>query len=347
MNELIRHIETLLLENDYVVIPEFGGFIVHYMPASWSDDEGIFLPPTRSIAFNTQLRMNDGVLVQAYMAAYNTHFSDATKIIEKGVNKLIQTLHKESEIELGNIGKLSVSVHGLYNFSPYENTMTSPHFYGLDAFEFKELKSLQQLSIQEEKSIDNPVRKKNYEIRINRSFVRNAVASVAAILLFFYMSTPIENTYVEDINYAQLLPNDLFGQIKKQSLLTTSIGMSTSTRFDSAIQEEVIQNPIVVKEVKVPKNAVESAASAKDTSVSAQRSSKQYHIIVASVASKNDAQTMVSNLQEKGFSDACVLVENNKIRVSLVSYSNREEANKQLIEIRKNNAYTNAWLLVK
>ena len=33
MIELARHIEILLLENDCVIIPDFGGFIAHYQPA--------------------------------------------------------------------------------------------------------------------------------------------------------------------------------------------------------------------------------------------------------------------------------------------------------------------------
>ena len=32
MIELARHIEILLLENDCVIIPDFGGFIAHYQP---------------------------------------------------------------------------------------------------------------------------------------------------------------------------------------------------------------------------------------------------------------------------------------------------------------------------
>ena len=35
MIELARHIEILLLENDCVIIPDFGGFIAHYQPARY------------------------------------------------------------------------------------------------------------------------------------------------------------------------------------------------------------------------------------------------------------------------------------------------------------------------
>ena len=75
MIELSRHIEILLLENDCVVVPELGGFIAHYQPARYVEDEGIFLPPMRTIGFNPQLTMNDGLLAQSYMETYHTDFS--------------------------------------------------------------------------------------------------------------------------------------------------------------------------------------------------------------------------------------------------------------------------------
>ena len=347
MIELIRHIEILLLENDCVVVPGFGGFIAHYMPASWNNEEKLFLPPMRTIGFNPQLKMNDGILVQSYMEVYNTDFSDATKILEHGVDKLVGILHKEGRIDLANIGELSLSIHGTYVFSSYDDKIISPLFYGLDSFEIKDIRTLQQ-SLTKERTISQPkvaAAKKAYEIRINRTLVRNAVAAVAAVLLFFYMSAPIENTYIEKENYAQLLPADLFGKIEQHSLLTAPIVTTSGTNVEiqpevvtdnllevetETAEQEKVSVPVAVKEVRVPKST-----------------SKLHHIIIASLASENEAQTMVSNLKQQGYSDACVLTGEARVRVSIGSYNTRKEADQQIVEIRKNSAYKNAWLLVR
>ncbi len=50
---------------------------------SCKKEENLFLPPTRTIGFNPQLKLNEGVLVQSYMSAYDTSFADATRIVEK------------------------------------------------------------------------------------------------------------------------------------------------------------------------------------------------------------------------------------------------------------------------
>ena len=112
MIELAKHIEYLLLENDCVVIPSLGGFIAHYQPAHYEESEGIFLPPIRSIGFNPQLTMNDGLLVQSYMQAYHTDFPDATRKIEEVVEKMKDHLYAEGFFEIHNLGMLRYNIYG-------------------------------------------------------------------------------------------------------------------------------------------------------------------------------------------------------------------------------------------
>ena len=144
MIELAQHIETLLLENDCVIVPGFGGFVAHYAPATHIKEENLFLPPTRTIGFNPQLKLNDGVLVQSYMSAYDTSFSDATRIVEKEIKQFIELLHKEGKAQLENIGEIHYNIYGNYEFVPYDYKITTPSLYGLDSFEISELSTLKQ-----------------------------------------------------------------------------------------------------------------------------------------------------------------------------------------------------------
>ena len=94
MIELSRHIESLLLDNDCVIVPDLGGFIAHYQPARYEEDEGVFMPPYRSVGFNPQLMMNDGLLVQSYMQAHHTDYPDAVREIAQGVDTLKNKLFR-------------------------------------------------------------------------------------------------------------------------------------------------------------------------------------------------------------------------------------------------------------
>ena len=69
--------------------------------------------------------------------------------------------------------------------------------------------------------------KKTYEISINRVYLRNAVAMIAAVILFFAFSNRVENTDIQKNNYAQLLPGELFEQIEKQSVVVTPVSVKS------------------------------------------------------------------------------------------------------------------------
>ena len=77
------------------------------------------------------------------------------------------------------------------------------------------------------------------------------------------------------------------------------------------------------------------------------QASHPFHIIVAGGIGLKDAEAMAEQLKAKGFAEAKALNSDGKIRVSIRSFENREEATRQLLELRKNETYKNAWLLAK
>lgn len=142
MIELARHIEILLLENDCVIIPDFGGFIAHYQPARYIKEENLYLPPVRTIGFNPQLTINDGLLVQSYMQAHHTDFPDATRMIEEEVAGLKEQLYQNGCTEMHGIGVLHYNIHSTYEFHPNEDGALSPTLYGLSSFSINRLEYL-------------------------------------------------------------------------------------------------------------------------------------------------------------------------------------------------------------
>ena len=391
MIELAQHIEVLLLENDCVIVPGLGGFVAHYTPAMRVAEENVFLPPTRIIGFNPQLKMNDGLLVQSYMAVYDTDFSDATRIVEKEVAHIFTALHEEGKVDLPNIGELRYSIHGTYDFAPYDHKITTPYLYGLDSFEMQELAELKKPYAElkkpyMEKTIRYSVpvvpedKKRRVEIKFNRSYLSNAVAMIAVVALFFFLSTPIENTEVVEGNYAQLLPNELFEMIEKESLAINPIVVSRKADTPKAsAQKNTGQKakkkvvPVAVREVKVgqanaqnapvvsqPKQqAAEVSSSTSVTTKSEIQkttagtvapslvSAQKYHVIIASVGTEKDAEAMAKQLIEKGYPHAKAIVGDGKMRVSIESCGTETEAYQALNRVRQNETYKNAWVLKK
>ena len=414
MIELAQHIEALLLENDCVIVPGLGGFVGHYTPAVRLAEENRFLPPARVIGFNPSLKMNDGLLVQSYASVYGTSFSDATRRIEHQVCRLQNKLYEEGKVELANIGELRCSVYGALSFVPFDSKLTTPYLYGWQGFEMRELQAMPQqrtAAAGADKSVA-PIHRRRRNFRMQGAMIRHAMSAVAAVLLFFLLSTPIENTGMMEENYARLMPSELFSQMGHPSLVVTPVGLDVPAVAQQQPKKKVTV-PVAVKEVKVkaaatakamptektvkaaPAEKAVKAVSAEKTvkaapaektvkAVSAEKAAKDikavlaektakavpaekagqtakvipaeklvpaakvakpYHIIVASVGSEQDAHRMAEQLKQKGFSKACAVIGNGKMRVSIQACSSEAEAYKALKEIRAMEAYQSAWVL--
>lgn len=367
MIELAQHIEKLLLDNDCVIVPGLGGFVAHYAPSVRVEEENLFLPPMRTIGFNPQLKMNDGLLVQSYMEVYNTSFSDATRKVEQQVEDLVRHLHEEGKAELPNVGELHCSICGTYGFKPYDDKITTPYLYGLAGFEMKALDSV-RTAFGEKQTPDYLLpdkharsRKIKFEINMKPSYWGRVAAMIAIVLTFFLLSTPIENTEVAQGNYASLFPNDMLREVSLHSVAFTPVMQTNQNNVAKPVTEtrkEVVpvketavkegkKASVVAREVKVsaPSPTPKATRTQNATATPAPVVAKKYHIIVASMSTEKEARQMVETLKEKGFKGASAIIGGGKKRVSIESCATYAEAQQTLVEIHKNETYKSAWVL--
>lgn len=371
MIELTKHIEILLLDNDCVIVPDLGGFITHYQPAYYEEEENLFIPPLRTIGFNPQLNMNDGQLIQSYMQVHHTDYADAQRIIKEKVDTLKDELYQNGSVEMSGIGSLNYTIYGTYEFHPNNNGILSPTLYGLDTFQMAPLACETIDDNIEHPSIPCYAEEKK-QIRLDMRWINNAVAVAVAIILFFVLSVPVENTYIEKGNYASLGTDCLFEAIRSQSMATTLTSSNEKT------VEQIHKTTIAPKEVRVEKvapaishetkneskaevskketpKAVETKKEVKPTMVQPTskpakknvQSKKRYHLIVASLPTSTDANNMLQKFQKDGYAEASVIAGNGRFRIALCSFENKETASKKMNELKKANTFSDAWILTK
>ena len=372
MIELAQHIETLLLENDCVIVPGFGGFITHYTPACLDHEKSIFLPPCRTVGFNPQLKLNDGLLVQSYMSAYELSFPQALARVEKEALLLKEQLHEEGNVNLPSVGGLHYNIHNTYSFTAYRSKLNTTSLYGLDSFDIKPLSALKEKAVpvavqQEEKPTtqfiptEQPTEtRKSAKLYIAKDFVRYSAAVAAAILLFFFLSTPVENTYIGKDNKAQLIFSGLFENTDGTSLITSPIALSTVQQSQKKVTNTATgtqRQPVAVKEVVVAKNTVETTApvptTAKDVvttnhetaATTAQPAAlKRYHVIVGSTTDRKRAEELQATLKTQGYAEAHILENGSRLRVCTNSYAEKELAEKEVRMLRSESENSDAWL---
>lgn len=119
MDTVILHIEYLLRHHDCVVLPGWGAFIARRVTASFrSEGHYVMTPPARSIAFNAELREDDGLLLSSVCRRENMTYSEATHYVRSQVCYLSEILREDGEVVFGHLGKFSVCDNMPLRFFP-------------------------------------------------------------------------------------------------------------------------------------------------------------------------------------------------------------------------------------
>lgn len=382
MKELARHIEVLLLENDCVIVPGLGGFIAHNKAAEFKDSANVFCPPVRTIGFNPQLIINDGLLAQSYMQAYDTDFPDASRKIESVVSQIKDSLYKNGQAELENIGTLYYTMAGVYGFEPYQNAFFSPSLYGLGSFSISPLSELKpvketavepRIIIETVPSSEEDSKEKAKQRHIIKRMAEHAVGIAAAVILFFVLSVPVENTYLDNSSYASLGAETMLDAIRSKSMATTSLETKDIKQNNATNRRNNVNTlrPVAVKSVKVekaePKASKEvkvlpavakkevikaesvkaETKSTKEVQKSKSSQNKGIFIIVASLPTMQDAEKELAKFKKQGYEEATILTSDNRYRIALYSYTDKSKAYEKINELRKDEQFKTAWLLNK
>ena len=357
--ELERHIEILLLNNDCVIVPDLGGFMAHYSEAHYDDRDQMFLPPMRTLGFNPALKMNDSLLAQSYIEAYDISYPEAILRIEDEVSELRQHIENEGSYELNDLGILKMNEYGNYEFEPCEAGILTPTLYGLSTVEMEPLVNMtssfveaKTRPIKVESILENDAKETVHEekaqevemsssyfkddnddkVHIPVSVLRNIMAAAIAIFGFFLISTPLNN-----------------GSSKEMSML--NFDTETLTRI---LPKATIQGNAEVKGMKASEvhndavvkydNETTDNINKETVSVEREKTVPYYTLVLASQVSKKNASLYVEKLHKAGFNEAKIFTSHSSTRVIFNRYKTEAEAYNALREMREYTEFHEAWV---
>lgn len=351
--ELERHIEILLLGHDCVIVPDFGGFTAHHVDARYDGRDSMFLPPIRTIGFNPQLTMNDSLLAQSYVEAYDISYPEAIHRIADEVTEMRQVLAETGSYELNGIGILSINEDGNYNFDPCEAGILTPELYGLGSFGIRPLASADAA----EESAENgtsplfaekeavkvvPLKEENHRtvaaspalveeegskeksaefIQIRKSFLRNLVAACIALVAFFSLSTPLgtpglQKSQIDTNLLTRIMPKEITSMKNTHSLMLNQEGQAEPAAAKETLRED------------------------EET----QGDTSYYSIVLASRVTKHNAANYAERLQNKGFKAARVLITASNVKVIYGKYSTEAQAYSELNRLHADEAFADGWV---
>lgn len=342
MIRLSKHIEILLLSNDCVIVPGFGGFMAHHVDARKDNSDGSFLPPIRSIGFNPKLTINDSLLAQSYVEAYDISYPEALMRIEDEVRELCQRIEADGKYEFKGIGIVSLNKEGNYEFSPCEAGILSPSLYGLGSFQIKTLSELKDytkalivnLGKEDKAEIINTEAEHQSDVQQNKhsariiGFWRNVAVVSIAIIFFLLLPSPLVNnsqiagTKIDTNLLEKVLPKDL---------------TSGEEQLSNAVKNVSNSNNGVTPD----KNAVKVTNSTPTVLKTTQK--EYYSIVVASHVTIKNAKAYVQDLQRRGYNDAFVYHKGH-VKVLIGHFPNEAAAYSVLNKLNDKYEFAGAWI---
>lgn len=349
MTELARHIEILLLDNDCVIVPNFGGFMAHHVPATFIPEESLFMPPTRTLGFNPQLRLNDSLLAQSYVEVYDVSYPEALRKIEEDVEELRDTIRNYGSCYLHNIGNISLNDEGMYDFQPCLSGVATPNMYSLSSLEIQELSFSQETKdvFSQMEHINDESSQTKYQ-ELNEASIGDATthrtislkidtikkfASAAAIIFFFMLiSLPLGENNNRNIKLCS---------VDSSILYRIMPSMEINGRIPAFLSHITEVNDTIAS---VSCNQIEYDKKETDSSKDVLEVDN-FVIVLASQVTKINADNYVKTLINNGIIDARVIETGKTRRVVCGNYTNEDEARERVNSLSKVGDYHDAWIL--
>lgn len=106
MKSISELIGDLLLQNNCVIVPSFGGFVAKRVPSSIDFTSGLMLPPSKSLLFNKQLVNNDGLLINELAKNRKVNFDQAERILREEISNWSIRLNNGERIDIDRVGRI-------------------------------------------------------------------------------------------------------------------------------------------------------------------------------------------------------------------------------------------------
>ena len=307
MTAINKYISDLLYLHDCVIVPGLGGFVANYHSVEIRETHHLFFPPKKDIGFNRSLSHNDGLLSDYIARKESVSYSEAVDLIKKFVDNVHLRISSGAIVDLGDLGSLRKDAMGNILFMPKEGISFLPESTGLTSFRFMPLEHKRTAKIEFHDDYAT--------IPFKSHKTRNWVAAAVLAACFLTFSTELRTPSVS--------------QAGINSLFFTS---SNNIEQFAVPKAELVSDE---KDISTPENVIEKPAN-----------TRSYHLIAGSFKSANPANKALNEFIADGFNDASLLNDDNgRIRISLLSFSDKAKAVDYLNEINKQPRFSTVWVL--
>ena len=293
MEKFCQHIEKLLAQHDYVVVPNLGGFVVQIQSAKLLSDH--IVPPLSTIGFNPLMHHADGLLAIEIARSEQISYRMAMEYIEKQVESLRIILRLKGKIQFGDLGTFYQNNSENLIFSPAVKVDFLPQNFELTTLYIS----------QKDKQLNSEKPKITITLPSSRVF---KYASVAMLAFGLFCISPTINDMRKPDN-ADILTSAFYNSTP-ETVASNTVATNESNK-EVAMQEE--QNNFHVIVASLPNQSTadkfcEELTSTDFKSAHVLAPARTYRVAIQSFSDRDKAIQFMENLRktDKRFETAWV-----------------------------------------
>lgn len=330
MQNIQFHIAYLLTKHECLTIPGLGAFLVSHSERKEDGEIGFFEHQAHTLWFNSEISHNDGLLTNSIAKEKNIPYKEAAFLVKQYCEQLKTQLNIDKNVQFPWVGSLHQTAENRIVFTPAAQLSCNSTNFGFTNFSLSPLKEIQREVESNERKSDEKTNKNTDEvilIPVNRRIVHWTGSVAAAALALFLITTPLNN-------YSS----------KKENQQASFLNISAKS---FSYPKKTVEN---TKETSVHEiqEAVAASENDKKEEVVVQKNVRYYHIVIASLPTKQLAEKKVAEFQEKGFHNASIISNGDKHRIYTNRFEDKAKAEAFLAEFRINYPqHAKAWLLAQ
>ena len=299
VEKFFQHIEKVLAQHDYVVVPNLGGFVLQTKSSVLFSDR--ITPPLDTISFNPLMHHAVGLLAIEIAKTEGLSFRMSVELIDIEVEKIKTKLKSNGNVQFGNLGFLQQSETGNIQFTPIEKAEFLPQNFGLTDI-YVTARDIQK---------HHESRKVTFTLPSTRIY-KYAAAGMLIFGLLFVTPKVNDMRQTETANIASIsIVNRNVISTEKKTSLAAAIQTTDSVSNNTNLLELENYHVIVasLQSQKTADNFCKVLTDANFTHARVLPPSKIYRIAIQSFTNKDEAIRYMENLRktDKRFETAWVL----------------------------------------
>jgi hypothetical protein len=349
---IIKGIKEQLFFHNYLVLPNFGGFVLRSNPTHFSGGGAILMPPSKTLSFNAQLKQNDGILAIWLQNQLKCTSSEALSNLNEFADYCKSILTTRRRLSIEGVGFFYLDFENNTCFEPQLDTNFLADSFGLKPISLVEISEtvteVKKEFVVEDRIGNEAINTISTEIKKQRNYRRVIAPLALLVAVFSLLALLVTNTKISGTLKSAIFGNNETGKYTPLTYPELSLSETKTitpeyvTDANGIATVEVDNNLIAVKVLESVTTDVKHVSYPVSDKFY-KHNKNNFEVVLGCFSVLDNAKRMIKKLKRQNIK--AVISEQNEKGMYVVSngdFATKEQAMSQLEQI--DSLCPNAWV---